>query len=322
MESIMAVSTLSCLSQNEVNRRLKDDLPKVVRMLAESSLADNQFAHVDPAPIPTQKKTIKILELTKRIVFPGYFDDVRLEPFNLEYRLGQYATTLFQLVAEQVSVAVRHDCMRYQRSCINCDEQGATAALEIIRRLPALREKLAADVRAAYEGDPASGSLDEIILCYPGLHAVLIYRLAHILYHLDVPLLPRIMTEYAHSITGIDIHPGAHIGSSFFIDHGTGVVIGQTSKIGDRVRIYQGVTLGALSLSKEEVASLRSSKRHPTIEDDVVIYSGATILGGNTVVGARSVIGGNTWITESVPPDTRVLLKAPEQIYLGEGEGG
>ena len=315
MDSVMAVSALNCLSQTEAG--LKEDLPKVVQALV-ASCQDSQFAHVNPAPIPTRHEVVKILDLLRCIIFPGYFDRLRLEPLNLEYRLGQDVTTLFQLLAEQVSVAVRHDCLRYQQPCASCDEQGRTAALEIIRRLPALRQTLAGDVRAAYDGDPASDSLDEIIFCYPSLHAILVYRLAHILYHLKVPLLPRIMTEYAHSQTGIDIHPGAHIGNNFFIDHGTGVVIGQTSVIGDRVRIYQGVTLGALSLSKEDVGNLRSSKRHPTIEDDVIIYSGATILGGNTVVGARSIIGGNTWITESVPPDTRVLLKNPEQIYLGE----
>ena len=318
MESVKAVSTLSCLSQAEVSRQLQEELPKVVHQLAESSLGDNQFAHVNPAPIPTQRETKKILDLFRRIIFPGYFDNVRLDPLNIEYKLGQDVTALFQLLAEQVSVAARHDCMRYRRPCTSCDEQGCNAALEVVRKLPMLREKLAGDVKAAFEGDPASRGLDEVIFCYPGLHAVLIYRLAHVLYHLDVPLIPRIMTEHAHSLTGIDIHPGAHLGNNFFIDHGTGVVIGQTTKIGDRVRIYQGVTLGALSLTKEEVSSLRSSRRHPTIEDDVIIYSGATILGGETVVGARSVIGGNTWITESVPPDTTVLLKAPEQIYLGE----
>ena len=318
METVMAVSALSCLSQAEVKRRLNNDLPKVVQELAGSCLEDEPFAHINPAPIPTQQAAIKILDLARRIIFPGYFDTIRLDTFNLEYRLGQDVTTLFQMLAEQISVAIRHDCIRYQQACTNCDEQGGTAALEVIRRLPLLRQKLTGDVRAAYEGDPASGSYDEIIFCYPGLHAILIYRLAHILYHLNVPLLPRIMTEYAHSLTGIDIHPGAHIGNNIFIEHGTGVVIGQTSKIGDRVRVYQGVTLGALSLPKEDVANLRSSKRHPTIEDDVVIYSGATILGGNTTVGARSVIGGNTWITESVPPDTRVLLNTPDQVYLGE----
>ncbi len=174
---------------------------------------------------------------------------------------------------------------------------------------------LARDIRSAYECDPAAKSFDEIIFSYPGLFAITVYRVAHELHERGVSLIPRIMTEYAHSTTGIDIHPGAHIGESFFIDHGTGVVIGETTKIGDRVRIYQGVTLGALSLPKEEVERLRNERRHPTIEDDVIIYAGVTILGGETVVGARSVIGGNVWITESVPPDTKVFLKKPELVF-------
>ena len=178
-----------------------------------------------------------------------------------------------------------------------------------------LRALLAKDVRAAYEGDPAAMSYDEIIFSYPGLFAITVYRVAHQLHEQGVPLLPRIMTEYSHSLTGIDIHPGAHIGESVFIDHGTGVVVGATTEIGNRVRLYQGVTLGALSISKEEAEVLRNKKRHPTIEDDVIIYAGATILGGDTVIGARSVIGGNVWITESVPPDTTVFLKKPELVF-------
>jgi serine O-acetyltransferase len=173
---------------------------------------------------------------------------------------------------------------------------------------------LGKDVRAAMEGDPAAKSYDEIIFSYPGLFAIMVYRIAHQLFHQDITLIPRVMTEYAHSLTGIDIHPGAHIGESFFIDHGTGVVIGETTEIGNRVRIYQGVTLGALSLPKNAGALLRGKKRHPTIEDDVIIYSGATILGGETIIGARSVIGGNVWLTESVPSDTRVFIKRPELI--------
>jgi serine O-acetyltransferase len=170
-------------------------------------------------------------------------------------------------------------------------------------------------VRAAYQGDPAAKGFDEIIFSYPGLFAITVYRIAHQLHEQGVPLLPRIMTEYAHSMTGIDIHPGAHIGESFFIDHGTGVVIGETCEIGKRVRIYQGVTLGALSVQREEVEGLRNRKRHPTLEDDVIIYSGATILGGNTVIGSRSVIGGNVWLTESVPSDTQVFMKKPELVF-------
>jgi serine O-acetyltransferase len=168
---------------------------------------------------------------------------------------------------------------------------------------------MAADVAAAYEGDPAAKSYDEIIFCYPGIYAIWVYRVAHQLYNHGVPLLPRIMTEHAHSLTGIDIHPGARIGARFVIDHGTGVVIGETTEIGDNVRIYQGVTIGALSLPKEAVARLRNRKRHPTIEDDVIVYSGATILGGETV------IGGNVWITDSIPPDTTVLMEAPRLQY-------
>jgi len=171
---------------------------------------------------------------------------------------------------------------------------------------------LARDVRAAAQGDPAASSHDEIIFCYPGLFAVTVYRVAHQLHHQEIALMPRIMSEYAHGLTGIDIHPGAHIGESFFIDHGVGVVIGETAEIGNGVRIYQGVTLGALSLPKDAVKQLHGKKRHPTIEDDVIIYAGATILGGETVIGAKSVIGGNVWLTESIPPETTVFIKKPE----------
>jgi len=179
---------------------------------------------------------------------------------------------------------------------------------------------LAKDVRAAFEGDPATGSYDEIIFCYPGLLAVTVYRIAHQLHDQQIPLMPRIMSEYVHSLTGIDIHPSAHIGESFFIDHGVGLVIGETASIGNRVRIYQGVTLGALSLTKDEVQRLRGKKRHPTIEDDVIIYAGATILGGETVIGARSVIGGNVWLTESVPQDTKVFIKKPDLVLKNDSE--
>jgi serine O-acetyltransferase len=180
-----------------------------------------------------------------------------------------------------------------------------------VESIPQIRTLLATDVRAAFEGDPAAKSYDEIVFSYPGVFAIMVYRCAHQLHEQQVPLLPRIMTEYAHSFTGIDIHPGAEIGESFFIDHGTGVVIGETTVIGKNVRLYQGVTLGALSLPKDAGKRLRGKKRHPTIEDDVIIYAGATILGGDTVIGARSVIGGNVWITESVPPDTKVFLERP-----------
>jgi serine O-acetyltransferase len=196
---------------------------------------------------------------------------------------------------------------------------GHTNALEFIRALPKLRKLLATDVQAGFKGDPAAKSHDEIIFSYPGLFAIMVYRVAHELYRIDVPLLPRMMTEYAHSLTGIDIHPGAKIAESFFIDHGTGVVIGETTEIGKRVRIYQGVTLGALSIPSDKIEDYRYKKRHPTIEDDVIIYANTTILGGDTIVGTRSIIGGNVWITESVQPHTKVILKRPELIFSGNG---
>jgi serine O-acetyltransferase len=184
--------------------------------------------------------------------------------------------------------------------------------LQFVERLPAIRALLAQDVEAAYDGDPAASSLQEIVLAYPAIRALSVHRIAHELQTLRVPLLPRIMSEYAHDRTGIDIHPGARIGRRFFIDHGTGVVIGETAEVGDRVRIYQGVTLGAATL--RDTSTLRGQKRHPTVEDDVTIYSGTTILGGETVIGAGSVIGGNVWLTESVPPGSQVLAEPARYV--------
>jgi serine O-acetyltransferase len=200
------------------------------------------------------------------------------------------------------------------------------AAAEVCRcflqALPGVREALAEDLEAAYEGDPAATGFAEILVAYPSLHAVTIYRLAHELHQLGVPLLPRMMTEHAHGLYGIDIHPGARIGRRFFIDHGTGVVIGSTTEIGDRVKLYQGVTLGALSFARDaDGRMIRGGKRHPTIEDDVTIYAGATILGGDTVIGRGSIIGGNVWLHESIPPFTRVQIKPPAQrVQTGEEE--
>jgi serine O-acetyltransferase len=229
--------------------------------------------------------------------------------------MGQSVSILFDLVSDQISRSIRHECFRYDLPCSECTDQGHQIALNIMESIPSIRKSLATDIRATYDGDPASKSHDEIIFSYPGIFAVMVYRVAHTFFEFNVPLLPRIMTEYAHSQSGIDIHPGAHIGERFVIDHGTGVVIGETTRIGNNVRIYQGVTLGALSLPKDAGNALRGKKRHPTIEDDVIIYSGATILGGDTVIGARSVIGGNVWITRSVPPDTRVMMEEPKLVY-------
>ena len=302
------------------DERQAEVVPEVVRQLVGSCQTRDCFEHVSPVPIPSVESIVEIAEIARNIMFPGYFTQARINPLNLEYYLGQQVTTLIEKLSTQIAWSFRHDCFRYSQECSECVHQGREKTLSFIEALPQIRQVLSTDVRAAYEGDPASKSFDQIIFSYPGLLAVTIYRMAHVLYQLDVPLIPRIMSEYAHGQTGIDIHPGAEIGLSFFIDHGTGVVIGESSIIGERVRLYQGVTLGALSLPPGSGLSLRGAKRHPTIEDDVIIYAGATILGGETVIGARSVIGGNVWLTESVPPDTKVLLKKPELVFIGKKE--
>lgn len=298
----------------------REELPQIVERLVGTCNRDDCFDHVGPEPIPSRDAIIGIIHQLQRILFPGYFISSRLDRVNLEYYLGQETVSLFEGLAQQIALCIRHECIRNDLSCTHCQEQGREEAMTFSRELPNLRMLLAKDVRAAAEGDPAAGSYDEIIFCYPGLLAVTVYRIAHQLHHQEIALMPRIMSEYAHGLTGIDIHPGAHIGESFFIDHGVGVVIGETAEIGKGVRIYQGVTLGALSLSRNAVGQLRGRKRHPTIEDEVIIYSGATILGGGTVIGAKSVIGGNVWLTESVPPETKVFMKKPELILKHGGE--
>jgi serine O-acetyltransferase len=295
-------------------------IPDIVEDLVLSCEDQECFDHVSPEPISSKESVVDLITRATHILYPGYFLRTRVDNINLGYYFGQEVTAFFEALAEEITLAIRHECLRHDQPCSDCVDRGHGSAVAFLEELPKLRRVLARDVVAAYEGDPAAKGYDEIIFSYPGVFAVTVYRIAHQLHHQGVPLIPRIMTEYAHSRTGIDIHPGAHIGERFFIDHGTGVVIGETSIIGDRVRIYQGVTLGALSLPRDSVERLRSAKRHPTIEDDVVIYSGATILGGKTVIGARSVIGGNVWITESVPPDTRVFLKKPELVFKGASE--
>ncbi len=298
--------------------RRRQGLHKVVNQLTKTCLSGDCFEHLAPQPIPLRDNTIAIVKQARKILFPGYFTQTRIDPVNLKYYLGQELSELHEMLGNQIILAIRHDCLRYHDNCVNCEERGLDAASDFVKQLPDLRRILATDVNAAMEGDPAAKSVDQVIFSYPGLFTISIYRMAHILHHLNVPLLPRMMTEYAHNLTGIDINPGAHISESFFIDHGTGIVIGETTKIGKRVRIYQGVTLGALSLPRDAGESLRNTKRHPTIEDEVVIYAGATILGGNTTIGARSVIGGNVWLTASVPPDTKVLQKSQQPSYREE----
>ncbi len=304
-----------CDHVKETSSSQHDKVPVVVKELLSSWSTKECFEHISPVSIPSQEKIIEIVEQTRRILFPGYFTGTKLHASNLEYYIGKQTTDLYDKVSEQITLAIRHDCRRNELPCTNCESRSHKKALAFIESLPKIASLLATDIRAALEGDPATKSPDEVIFCYPGLRATLIFRLAHVLYQLEVPIIPRIMTEYAHSQTGIDIHPGATIGPAFFIDHGTGVVIGETTIIGENVRLYQGVTLGALSLPRDAGEKMRNMKRHPTIEDNVIIYSNTTILGGETVVGEGSIIGGNIWVTESVATGTKVLLKRPELIY-------
>lgn len=304
----------SCLNE-ELVAEYREKLPSLVDNIISSYEQQALTSHVDYEPIPSQELAIEIINYFFKILYPGYFNSEKLDPANLQFYVGNYVTRLYDLLAEQISCCIRHDCLRYEMSCQECMEKGYDISLQVLNKIPYLRELLASDVQASYEGDPAAKSYDEIIFSYPGIFAITVYRVAHELYKFDVPLLPRIMTEYAHSITGIDIHPGAKIEERFVIDHGTGVVIGETTHIGRDVRIYQGVTLGALSLPKDAGEKYRYKKRHPDIEEGVIIYAGATILGGETTIGARSVIGGNVWLTESVPSDTHVLIKDPQLVY-------
>lgn len=290
-------------------------IPAIVNKMLSAWSTKECFDHISPVAMPSQQKVIDLTLQARRVIFPGYFTKTKLHASNLEYYIGKEITELYENISEQITMAIRHDCRRNGRPCTNCESESANRAFEFIEKLPDITAIMAMDIRATIAGDPAIKSPDEVIFCYPGLLATLIYRLAHELYVLEVPIIPRIMTEYAHSQTGIDIHPGATIASGFFIDHGTGVVIGETTTIGNNVRIYQGVTLGALSLPRNAGEALKYTKRHPTIEDDVIIYSNTTILGGNTVIGQGSVIGGNSWITESVEQGSKVLLKKPELIF-------
>ncbi len=305
----------ACKTDSELLRRYRQKLPVIVEKIIENSVDPACFTHVDYEPIRASSSVGDLIAKFKEVLFPGYFSHEKIDPVNLKYSIGQTVSDLYDMLSDYSTHVMRHDCFRYDQDCLECVEKGNQAALATIDAIPELRQLLATDVRAVFNGDPAAQSHDEIIFSYPGIFATMVHRVAHTLFKLEVPLLPRLMSEHAHSLTGIDIHPGAKIGKSFVIDHGTGVVIGETTRIGKDVRIYQGVTLGALSLSRDTVDCLRGEKRHPTIEDNVIVYSGATILGGETTIGARSVIGGNVWITESVPPDTRVFMETPKLIY-------
>ena len=300
--------------------RLKEELPELTDRIVRTYTEFGKINHLGHSSLPSTDAVVDIIEDLKETIYPGYGRRQNLHMGNVAYHVGDILDGLHDKLTEQFARALRHECAVTEME-EDFDAMGQQRAMQFLERLPDLRAILADDVQAAYDGDPAAKSLHEIIFCYPGVEAVTIYRLAHELYLLDIPLIPRMMTEYAHRKTGVDIHPGARIGRSFFIDHATGVVIGETTDIGDRVKLYQGVTLGALSFPKDSAGNIiRGMKRHPTIEDEVVVYANATILGGRTVIGHHSVVGSNVWLTESVAPFTVVSMEKPSLRFKDSSE--
>ena len=298
----------------------KNRLPDVTDQVVATYSQIGTINHLGHSPLPHNDAVIEITHDLMEVIYPGYQRRQKLHAGNVAYHVGDLLEGLSNALTQQIARALRH-----KQALANSDDpQSADAndafeelakqkTIALLASLPRLRELLATDVQAAYDGDPAAQGLDEIILCYPGLQAITVHRLAHELYGLDVPFIPRMMAEWSHNRTGIDIHPGATIGPSFFIDHGTGVVIGETTEIAAHVKLYQGVTLGALSFPKDDSGQLvRGQKRHPTIEEGVVIYANATVLGGETVIGARSVIGASVSLIQSVPPNTVVTIEKPQ----------
>ncbi len=287
----------------EMNTWINTSLPNIVNELEEKILSGFHVQTEEGLNISGRNAMYEVLDEMLSALFPGAYSKEKVPVKEINFFLGNSLRHVSFKLKNQVKEILEYHCIK-KEDCDDCDceEEAQKICEKVIESLPGIRNILLEDIDAAFEGDPAAKSLDEIVLSYPYIEAIATYRIAHLLYILDVPILPRIMTERAHSKTGIDIHPGATIGPHFFIDHGTGVVIGETTTIGRNVKLYQGVTLGALSPLDKEGKARKDKKRHPEIQDDVIIYSNATILGGGTVIGKGSVIGGNTWITKSVPP--------------------
>jgi len=300
----------------------EESIPEIIGEIVATYDRLSKINHLGLRSLPSREAVSEIIDGLKEILYPGYFGRRHFTKQNIRYHIGDRIYQVYRLLTEQIYLSIIHECRRTEGECNHCDGLATRLAADFMRRLPRVRRLLQGDVQAAYDGDPAARSVDEIIFSYPGLAAITVYRIAHELREMKVPLLPRIMTEIAHSSTGVDIHPGACIGESFFIDHGTGVVIGETTEIGDNVKIYQGVTLGAMSFPKDETGQLiRGKKRHPTVEDEVTIYSGATLLGGDTVVGKGSTIGGNVWLTHSVPPHSIIMIEEPALVVEDKKRG-
>ncbi len=294
-----------------MDKQIKQEIDSVADVFADNYSRQGLFEFEDGNKLPKRSEIIELLNEIRRLMFPGYFGTENTSYVSLKNFAGNTLAVVYEKLSQQMTMAFQYGHANNEKSDgKNYKEKAKEATATFIKRLPYIQEMLIKDVEAEFSGDPAANSREEIIFSYPGLFAVFVYRIAHELYELKVPFIPRIMSEHAHSRTGIDINPGATIGEYFFIDHGTGIVIGETTIIGNYVKIYQGVTLGALSTKLGQ--ALSGVKRHPTIEDNVVIYANTTILGGETVIGKNSVIAGNSFIIESVPENTKVSSKLPE----------
>jgi len=287
------------------------DLESAIDEVAASYNGPAEINNLESAALPNKRAVVDAFDHIKPVLYMGFYATRSLNRENLRHRISEHLYPAEEILVEQIQRAVS-----YEQAMGRMDDRPpgwvASVVLDLIRRLPELRRILNTDVLAAYNGDPAARSVEEVVFSYPSIEAITAHRVAHELYRAGVPMIPRILSEHAHANSGIDINPGAQIGEAFFIDHGTGVVIGETAVIGNHVKLYQGVTLGALSVPRSDATQARPGKRHPTLEDDVTVYAGASIHGGDTVIGRGSVIGGNVWLVQSVPPFSKIFGRSRE----------
>jgi len=300
----------------KLNDWLNCEIPKIARSIED--INKSYFFNEKTIGFAGKESINRILHYLRSALFPGVYEKYPIDESRVNILIGNNIRSAALELNDLIEKALVNRCNyadKEQRDCTVCMDKASEITIELIKRLPKIREILQTDIQAAYLGDPAALTTEEILLSYPSITAISIHRIAHVLYELEVPMIPRIMSEYAHANTGIDIHPGAKIGDRFFIDHGTGVVVGETCTIGNNVKLYQGVTLGAKSFSLDADGNpIKGIKRHPDIQDNVIIYAGATILGGDVVIGHDSIIGGNVWLTHSVPPYSRVYNSQPSPI--------
>jgi serine O-acetyltransferase len=289
---------------------MQESMYRITNAILDSYQEIGGINHIGGPNLPSRRSITNILIDLESLIFPGYREDEELDEGNIKFTIAEKISRVSRNLATEIEKSLQFRLRSAGSNAKVCRERAEWETFLLLEDIPEIRRRVKVDVEAAFDGDPAAKSHEEVILAYPGVEAIIAHRIAHFLNDRDIPLIPRMISEYIHGKTGIDIHPGAQIGEYFFIDHATGVVIGETTIIGDRVKIYQGVTIGALSVKKE----MANEKRHPTIEDDVTIYAGATILGGDTVIGRGSTIGGNVWITESVPPGSRIYNKPSEYV--------